>query len=153
MKNELIRIQEETINSSTIKELRGAVINQMLSPFDIPSTAESDYDAKSGVFELKFNYGGFKEATRKEHFESTDVKFKVGKDSERIYSIIVNAQNMKALDEKELSVNISKMLNTVLSRYPSKHPSAKSRSFEAINRIIKSYSSNLFSSEKHIKTA
>ena len=138
-----VDVKQSEVNEATDEDVRGVTVRVMLSPFDVPRAASADYDKDGRIFRLKFEYLGSDEPTR-EKASGEGISLVVGKHSERLYGINIALTALLAASivtpNSELLINVAE---DRVAKYLLNNPNMKSRSFEAVNRVLKRYSSEL----------
>lgn len=145
MKTSWIDIQQNAINAAQELEVRGVKVKVMLSPFDVPQSAESEFDEHEGVLILKFDYLNEREGKKSINGSSKGISFLVGRKSNRLYEIHLNAReylNNKKIDHLNFELAFEIAEEDVV-QYSKRHPDIKSRSFEAVTRVLKAYQDRL----------
>ncbi|MEN6541474.1 hypothetical protein [Parvibaculum sp.] len=138
-------IQADEVNQAVDEKVRGVTVKVMLSPFDVPQSASAEFDKARRIIHLVFDYIGGDEPTV-ERFSDRGISLLVGKNSERLYGLDINVANFLPLlvgdknKEIEFVINVAEELVT---KYQEKNPQVRSKSFEAVNRVLKQYSSKI----------
>jgi len=92
--SEWIEVDPSAVNPPKTEELDGVEVTVLMSPYDIPKALRGRYDKSSKRFVIEFHYIG-DEATRDEPSEGHLV-LRLGKNSGRLYGIILDVDAMKA---------------------------------------------------------
>lgn len=138
-----VEVKQSEINEAVSENVKGVTVKVMLSLFDVPREASADYDKDARVFRLRFDYIGGEEQTI-ERPSGEGISLVVGKHSERLYGIDIALAAL--LQASIVDLNSELVINVAedrIANYRRNNPKLKSRSFEAVNRVLKHYSSQL----------
>lgn len=138
-----LNIEQSDVNQAESKTEKGVSVKVMLSLFDVPQSAVADFDKDSNLISFTFEYLGGGEATIEKQGEK-GISLVVGKSSGRLYGVNVALDSLPnavtpGLDY-ELVINIAE---EGVAHYRNENPNIRSRSFEAVDRVFKTYSKEL----------
>ncbi len=137
MENWVMVDQKDLMKKIGQKKVKGVGINLFLSPYDIPEAVKGDYDEKAGQFIISFNYFTGVEDLQSE-ITDKNVTLKVGKNSNRIYKIVIN---VKALGAKVVQLAL---LKEVINNFEARSKSRNVENYEVAKRILSENQKEIF---------
>lgn len=138
-----VNIKQEAVNPPVDQTTRGVTVKVMLSLFDVPEGASADFDKEKRVITLNFDYIGGEEPTVEKPGERA-ISLVLGKNSNRLYGIKIALDEMPEFEPGKFDYEfVIDVVEEGVEKYKKMHPKIKSRSFEAVNRVLKTYSSEL----------
>jgi len=87
-----VKLQSEKVKHH--QKVRGLDVTMYVSPYDVPEAVRGGYDDKKKRFIVEFKYIG-DESTERRSFDRY-VTLKVGKNSQRLYAIEIDADGLRA---------------------------------------------------------
>ena len=148
MKTTWFDIEQEVVNKSLDQEKRGVKVSVKLSPFDVPISANSEFDESKGLLDINFKYFDEDEKLINVPGKTTGVSFVVGKISGRLFGIRIDcAEHMKdGIDEFncELELHLEKAAHDLLE--PRIKRKLRTQSSTAITNVINHYKDKLLES-------
>lgn len=126
------------VNTSEINELRvvslhGVNVNVYLSPYDVPRGIRGYFDREADRFAIEFQYI-VKEPTKKLDGKDGVVTVYVGKNSGRLYRILINVNKIK-VDHVALEVRVSELVSEKISELKKKMQKRK-ENYDVAGRVI-----------------
>lgn len=137
-----VNIEQKAINSLVDQTNEGVTVKVMLSLFDVPESAFADFDQDKRIICFDFDYIGGEEVSIEKPIGHA-ISLVLGKSSNRLYGIRVAVDELPQMEAgksgSELVINV---VEDNVEEYRRAHP-MRSRSFEAVNRVLKEYSAEL----------
>lgn len=136
-----INIEQRTVNKAADQTLHDVTVKVMLSLFDVPHSVDTKFDKEARIFRLIFDYIGDEEPSIKKQGDPA-VSLLVGKNSGRLYEIDIAIDQLEFKGDNSKYELVIDVAENSVKHHIITNPEA-SRSFEAVNRIFKNYSSEL----------
>jgi hypothetical protein len=138
-----VNIEQKAVNAPENKTSQGVTVKDMLSLFDVPEGASADFDKEKRIISLNFDYIGGEETTVEKATENA-ISLVLGKNSNRLYGIKIALEKIPEFSPDKFDYElVIEVAEEGMENYQKTHPKIKSRSFEALNRVLKTYSSEL----------
>ncbi|WP_119460637.1 hypothetical protein [Rhodospirillaceae bacterium SYSU D60014] len=138
-----INIKQKDVNRAVTETDHNVTVKVMLSLFDVPQSTYADFDKEKRIMRLVFDYLGDDEPTVERPTDGA-VSLLLGKFSERLYKVEIALDELPQINA--LTTNYDLVIDIVekgMNHYKEKNPRIRSRSFEAVDRVLKQYSSEL----------
>ena len=138
---EWIQVDLDTEKLKQKKDVRGVVIELLVSPYDIPEAVRGFFDDEKNHFAIEFKYVGSGNEPTKDK-QDDEMILRTGENSGRLYRLEVD---VKALDVNAvgLQMRVKKEINEALDQLI-KQPSKRSANYKLAKEAITSNQHPLF---------
>tara|TARA_E500000305_G_scaffold46423_1_gene36239 strand:+ start:518 stop:982 length:465 start_codon:yes stop_codon:yes gene_type:complete len=137
-----LNIRQDDVNRVENQTDHDVTVKVMLSMFDVPQSASAELEANENIIRFTFYYMGGEEPTLMSPSDE-GISLKIGRASGRLYGIDVALDELNGVDVNNADELVINVAEEGVDHYKKGHPEMRSKSFEAVHRVLRTHSADL----------